>query len=198
MGDSIGVLFFVPLTLLAFPEARPRRLGLAARLAIPLIVVGVLVAVAHRATQDSRREHTSREMAAIENELQFQLNSQITNLHLVERLLTLAPDIDRRQFAEFAAQTLTPGAQTIEWVPRVAAGESDAFEAAASRDGAAPFRILEPTETGALIEAPPRSEYFPTLYVEPLLTAQTELGLDHSTDPVRRAAIRRALTAASP
>jgi integral membrane sensor domain MASE1 len=71
MGDSIGVLFFVPLTLLAFPEARPRRLGLAARLAIPLIVVGVLVAVAHRATQDSRREHTSREMAAIENELQF-------------------------------------------------------------------------------------------------------------------------------
>ena len=98
MGDSIGVLFFVPLTLLAFPEARPRRLGLAARLAIPLIVVGVLVAVAHRATQDSRREHTSREMAAIENELQFQLNSQITNLHLVERLLTLAPDIVRRQF----------------------------------------------------------------------------------------------------
>ena len=91
MGDSIGVLFFVPLTLLAFPEARPRRIGLAARLAIPLIVVGVLVAVAHRATQDSRREHTSREMAAIENELQFQLNAQITNLHLVERLLTLAP-----------------------------------------------------------------------------------------------------------
>src|SRR6185436_11024462 len=44
MGDSIGVLFFVPLTLLAFPEARTRRRGLAVRLAIPLIVVGVLVA----------------------------------------------------------------------------------------------------------------------------------------------------------
>jgi PAS domain S-box-containing protein len=192
MGDSIGVLFFVPLTLLAFPEARPRRLGLAARLAIPLIVVGVLVAVAHRATQDSRREHTSREMAAIENELQFQLNAQITNLHLVERLLTLAPRVDRDQFAEFAAQTLTPGAQTLEWVPRVPADQREAFEAAASQAGAAPFRILEPTESGALMVAPPRSEYFPTLYVEPLLTADTELGLDHAIDPVRRLAMSRA------
>jgi PAS domain S-box-containing protein len=192
MGDSIGVLFFVPLTLLAFPEARPRRLGLAARLAIPLIVVGVLVAVAHRATQDSRREHTSREMAAIENELQFQLNSQITNLHLVERLLTLAPSIERQQFAEFAAQTLTPGAQTLEWVPRVPAGEREAFEAAASRDRPTPFRILEATEAGALMVAPPRGEYFPTLFVEPMLTAETEVGLDHSMDPVRRAAMGRA------
>jgi PAS domain S-box-containing protein len=191
MGDSIGVLFFVPLTLLAFPEARPRRLGLAARLAIPLIVVGVLVAVAHRATQDSRREHTSREMAAIENELQFQLNSQITNLHLVERLLTLAPRIDRRQFSEFAAQTLTPGVQSLEWVPRVADEERTAFEAAASNDGG-PFRILEPTETGALVEARQRPEYFPTLYVEPVLTADIERGLDHSSDPIRRIAMSRA------
>src|SRR6185503_10791854 len=116
--------------------------------------------VAHRATQDSRREHTSREMAAIENELQFQLNAQITNLHLVERLLTLAPKVERRQFAEFAAQTLTPGAQTLEWVPRVPAAERAAFETAASRDSATPFRILEPTEGGALITAPQRPEYF--------------------------------------
>ena len=191
MGDSIGVLFFVPLTLLAFPEARPRRLGLVARLAIPLIVVGVLVAVAHRATQDSRREHTSREMAAIENELQFQLNSQITNLHLVERLLTLAPRIDRRQFAEFAAQTLTPGVHALEWAPRVAAAERAAFEAAGSAEGQ-PFRILEPTESGALVEAPARPEYFPSLYVEPRLRADTERGLDQSTDPIRRAAMSRA------
>src|SRR4026207_1995419 len=117
MGDSIGVLFFVPLTLLAFPEARPRRLGLAARLALPPLLAGALPAAAPRVIQDSRREHTSREMAAIENELQFQLNAQIINLHLVERLLTLAPRIERRQFAEFAAQTLTPGAQTLEWGP---------------------------------------------------------------------------------
>jgi PAS domain S-box-containing protein len=192
LGDSIGVLFFVPLTLLAFPEARPRRVGLAARLAIPLIVVGVLVAVAHRATQDSRREHTSREMAAIENELQFQLNAQITNLHLVERLLTLAPAIDRTQFAEFAAQMLAPGAQTLEWVPRVPGPQREAFEAAASRGRPTPFRILEATETGALMEARPRGEYFPTLFVEPQLTADTEVGLDHSTDLIRRAAMARA------
>jgi CHASE1-domain containing sensor protein len=87
---------------------------------------------------------------------------------------------------------LTPGAQTLEWVPRVAAAEREAFEAAASRDSAAAFRILEPTETGALMVAPPRPEYFPTLYVEPLLTAETELGLDHSVDPVRRVAMSRA------
>jgi len=192
MGDSIGVLFFVPLTLLAFPEARPRRLGLAARLAIPLIVVGVLVTVAHRATQDSRREHTSREMAAIENELQFALNAQVTNLHLVERLLTVAPHVDRAQFADFAAQTLAPGVEALEWVPRVAATDRAAFEAAARRDGLSDFRILEVTESGTPIEAPPRSEYFPTLYAQPTAVGPMELGRDHSADPIRRAAMSRA------
>ena len=92
-------------------------------------------------------------MAAIENELQVQLNSQITNLHLVERLLTLAPRIDSRQFAAFAAQTLTPGVHTLEWVPRVAEVDRAEFEAAASAGGER-FRILEPTGSGALIEAP--------------------------------------------
>jgi len=87
---------------------------------------------------------------------------------------------------------LTPGAQTLEWVPRVPAAEREAFEAAASRVGGAPFRILQSTETGALMVAPLRPEYFPTRFVEPLLTAKTELGLDHSTDPVRRAAMSRA------
>ena len=192
MGDSIGVLFVVPLTLLAFPEARPRRLGLAARMAIPLVAVATLVAVAHRATQDSRREHASREMAAIENELQFQLNAQITNLRLVERLLTMAPQIDRAQFATFAAQTITPGVETLEWVPRVATAERESFEAQARGDGDPRFRILELNDSGAVVEAPERPEYFPTLYAEPTKAVENELGRDQSTDPVRRAAMSRA------
>ena len=193
MGDSIGVLFFVPLTLLAFPEARPRRLGLAARLAIPLIVVGVLVAVAHRATQDSRREHTSREMAAIENELQFQLNCA-DHEPASGRAAAHAGAADR---SPAVRRVRRPDAHARRADARVGAA-SDRRRARGVRGGgqraaATPFRILEPTEIGRAHRAPrARPEYFPTLYVEPLLTADTERGLDHSTDPIRRAAMSRA------
>jgi hypothetical protein len=68
-------------------------------------------------------------------------------------------------------------------VPRVPAAERERFEAAASRDAARRSAFLEPTESGALDRAPRAREYFPTLYVEPLLTADTELGLDHLDGP---------------
>ena len=101
-------------------------------------------------------------MAAIENELQFQLNAQITNLHLVERLLTLAPRIDRQQFAGLRRADARRRARR-RWSGCRACPPRNATRSrrSASRDAAAPFHILEPTETGALMAAPPRARILP-------------------------------------
>jgi integral membrane sensor domain MASE1 len=60
LGDAIGVLFFVPLTVIAIPEAKPRRLALITRIQFPLASVLVLIALAHQTTQNAQRQHTSR------------------------------------------------------------------------------------------------------------------------------------------
>ena len=74
LGDAIGVLLFVPLTVVAIPEAKPRRLALVGRIQFPLAAVLVLIAQAHQTTQGAQRQHTSREMAAIQDELRFQIS----------------------------------------------------------------------------------------------------------------------------
>ena len=111
LGDSIGVLLLVPLTLLALPEARPRRWRLAMRIALPLAAVFVLIGLSHRATQESRRQLTSRAMAAIQDELRFQMAEPINQLGSLAQWLTVSPTAtttDLRELAEGLRIKLDP------------------------------------------------------------------------------------------
>jgi PAS domain S-box-containing protein len=141
MGDSIGVLLVVPLTLLVLPEARARRLRLAFRVGFPLMAVLFLLTLAHQATQESRRQDTSRQMAALQDELRFLMAEPINQLSTVERWLTVAPDATLDQFREVARNAEAFAA--LEWTPAFDRGRDAAAEgalaAAVSEPG--PFRI---------------------------------------------------------
>jgi PAS domain S-box-containing protein len=115
MGDSIGVLLLVPMTLLALPEARPRRLRLTFRVAFPLMAVLLLLSMAHQTTQDSRRQITSRQMAALQGELRFLMAEPINQLRAVERWLTVTPDATLDQFREVARNAESFSA--LDWTP---------------------------------------------------------------------------------
>jgi PAS domain-containing protein len=115
LGDAIGVLFFVPLTVIAIPEAKPRRLALITRIQFPLASVLVLIALAHQTTQNAQRQHTSREMSAIQDELRFQISEPISQLDAVARWLTIQPDADAEAFRAFARDAR--GLSSIEWAP---------------------------------------------------------------------------------
>jgi PAS domain S-box-containing protein len=124
LGDAIGVLLFVPLTVVAIPEAKPRRLALVGRIQFPLAAVLILIALAHQTTQGAQRQHTSREMAALQDELRFQISEPLSQLDAVARWLTIQPDADANAFRAFAGDAR--GLSSIEWTP--------------GADGAAPAR----------------------------------------------------------
>jgi len=113
LGDAIGVLLFVPLTVIAIPEAKPRRLALIARIQFPLASVLILIALAHQTTQNAQRQHTSREMSAIQDELRFQISEPLSQLDAVARWLTIQPDADAEAFSAFVRDAR--GLSSIEW-----------------------------------------------------------------------------------
>ena len=152
IGDSIGVLLLVPLTLLALPEAKPRRWRLALRVAFPLVAVLVLIALAHRATQESRRQETSRQMAALQDELRVLMAEPINQLYAVERWLTVAPSARLDQFREVARNARA--FSSLEWSPTSVLSVEGAPPSSSSQPGA--FRIeYGHDELTAAVTAPP-------------------------------------------
>ena len=140
MGDSIGVLLLVPVTLLALPEAQPRRLALTFRVEFPLMAVLFLLTIAHQLTQESQRQDTSRQMAAIQDELRYVMAEPLNHLRTVERWLTVTPDGTLDQFREVARNAQSFAA--LDWTPALEAartGSESAPSAAASER--APFHI---------------------------------------------------------
>ncbi len=151
MGDSIGVLLLVPLTLLALPEAKLRRWPLAVRVAFPLVAVVALITVAHQATQESRRQDMSRQMAALQDELRFLMAEPINQLGAVERWLTVASSATLDQFREVTrnARSFT----SLEWTPSPEAAVELGIEGVSSPDA---FRIdYGHDDLGAAVMAPP-------------------------------------------
>ena len=113
--------------------------------------------------------------------------------------------VERADFAAFASTLLTwsPGLQSLQWVPRVTAGERSVFEQAARDDGLTAFEFSELTTSGAIVRAADRTEHFPAYYVEPQRGNGAALGFDLGSDPARMSALVKArdsgqLTATEP
>ena len=115
-------------------------------------------------------------------------------------------EVERHEFATFVAPLLEdhPSLRALEWVPRVADGRREAFEAAARKDGLADYQIGEHVrrvdnsphaEQGtdrASVTASRREEYFPVLFVEPKEDHVVALGFDLASNADCRAAMARA------
>jgi adenylate cyclase len=99
--------------------------------------------------------------------------------------------VERGEFRAFAAPILDwhPSIQALEWLPRVTAGEREAYEARARQDGHLQFQITERSPQGEMVAAGARAEYFPVYYVEPRAGNQLALGFDVGSDAARLAAL---------
>jgi PAS domain S-box-containing protein len=116
------------------------------------------------------------------------------NLELLYSLRSLhdaTGEVDRHRFGVFAARTLSrhPGIQALEWIPRVPASERSRWEEAVRREGFGEFTIKEQLESGRMVPAGDRAEYFPALFVEPGEGNEEALGFDVASDATRREAL---------
>jgi PAS domain S-box-containing protein len=129
-----------------------------------------------------------------------ELDETIEEVEHLRLLFLIREEVTRDQFGIFA-RGIT-GRHTaivaVEWAPRVAADERDAHEREARAEGLQGYAIRALTPRGGTTAAPPRPEYYPVFYVEPLAPNRAALGLDLSSEGTRRSALERAAESSEP
>lgn len=199
VGDSIGVLIFMPLIC---AWALPGRQWLGRQVSLTLPLAAMFVAMVGLFFFVSSREQTrlqgefDRTAQRIAAAFQARLDNDLVVLDAINGLLTVSDRITAQQFHDFVAPRMQGRSdiKALEWLPRVGDGERAGFEEtmrAAARPG---FRIWEKDSQGRDVPAATRPEYFPVTYLEPFAGNAVAQGYDDNSEPTRSAALRHAIT----
>ena len=120
--------------------------------------------------------------------------SSLRDLDAIKRFFNGSDVVTREEFRQFVTPILNYGDfWALEWLPRVSREQRAKYEAAARRDGLTDFRFTELDNSGALIPATGRDEYFPVYYLEPYTGNEKALGYaPPSSHPARGAVLTQA------
>ena len=204
VGDTIGVLIFAPLVLIAIGVPReiwkPRRLSVGVPVAVLCIAVVLLFLRASAWEQARLKLAFAQQAQHLANALVRSIDGHIEVLRAIEGLFAASERVERQEFGAFAEAVMArhPGFKALEWAPRVPGAQRAAYEATMRQEGHARFELTEEDDRGRRRRAAPREEYFPVHYLEPHRGNETVLGFDLSSEPIRREALERSRdTAAS-
>jgi PAS domain S-box-containing protein len=103
-------------------------------------------------------------------------------------------DINRDEFRTLSSEALLAhsSVSAVEWVPRVTSDKRALHERRAQAEGFSGYRVRALDGRGQLVAAPPKTEYFPVLYVQPHELNRNAVGLDLSSERHRNIALKAA------
>lgn len=121
------------------------------------------------------------------------IDNRLDVLRALEAFYRSSEEITRQEFKTFTAEFLRrePGVQAVEWIPLVPRSDRKKYETNAHREGLPHYQFTEKDETGKLIHAGDREEYYPVYYVEPDQGNEGVLGFDLGSDAARRETLSR-------
>ena len=168
--------------------------------AVPVIVAVVCVSLTillWRAQIDSNQQSledrfdlaVQHRSDAIERELRIDLSAVAMLAALRDR-----DAVDAALFATHSRSVLDSNEgsiQALEWIPRIADTERQAFEVRMQRIHSG-FVIRERNVDGVLVSAADRADYFPVTLVEPLEGNEAAVGFDLASNPARLEALEHA------
>ena len=195
VGDTIGALIFVPMTLVLLAPTESDLGGRRRSVALPLLVAfGFAVVIFLFASQaESRRIETEFRARAdsVSAALQRNLDRYVYALDSVHSLYRASNDVTREEFSLFTQRLVQQhtAITALEWVPRVPHAMRGAYEARARSDGLSGFYIQELGSEGNLQVSRQRPEYFPVYFIEPVQGNFAAFGFDLASNPVRARAL---------
>ncbi|OWY39422.1 hypothetical protein CEK28_08080 [Xenophilus sp. AP218F] len=168
----------------------------------PLLAIAaggaLLTLLLFQAMRQNEREKNRAEFDRLAEQrldvLETNLTLTLDNLVAVSAFFDANPQIDRQAFARLVAPLLrrNPAIQAMEWIPRISLFQRQTYEIAARADGVAGFAVSDKRPDGGMQPAPPRDEYYPVYYAEPLRGNEKAMGFDLAGNPARNAALRQA------
>lgn len=208
IGDTLGVLFFLPLVMVLVGEPRDLWRSRAPNVALPMLLFLALFVAIFVRTREWEQDQSLTEFRLLSqsffDRLQFQLTAQQDFLRQLGVFWSKSKRIDRQEFETLTAQILQrfPAIRAVEWAPQVSGAARSEFEAQ-HRQEFAQFSMLDRDENGRQVPAHDRAEHYPVTYVEPLRENEAAVGFDLTSDPIRATAIHEtsrtgAVTATAP
>ena len=197
IGDTLGVLFFLPLIMVLAGEPCAFWRSRASFVAVPMLVFFALFVAIFIRTRGWERDQALTEFELLSqgfsDRLQFELAAQAGALEQLSASWSRPVPETRADFATLATPLMarTPAVQAVEWAPRISEADRAGFEATQQQDVPG-FAIRARAPDGMMIPADSRHDYYPVTFLEPLRGNESALGYDLASDPVRATAIQAA------
>lgn len=199
VGDSIGVLIFMPL--ICAWSLRPRAEWLRKQIAltVPLVVVfAAVVALFFYASAGEQRRLSAdfdARASRYADTLQEALDANLRILSSLRSFYNASVFVSRKEFETFLEPLMHeyPAVQALGWAPRVEADALPSFLETISREQSGDYRIKDYAADNRFIVAGARADYYPIAYIVPGSGNAEVLGFDVRSEPLRRAAFERAL-----
>ncbi|MBL8484216.1 MAG: MASE1 domain-containing protein, partial [Rhodocyclaceae bacterium] len=198
VGDSIGVLLFVPITLawIGAPASlwRPRR----ARMALPMCCVfaGVTVAFVLVSDAENRRLHQQFDAQAerLAHDVEDPLQQALATPESLKDLFLASDDVTGQDFRIFAGRLLRRQAalRCLSWHPFLTPERRNLYE-----HGPSGSPVTDLGLNGKPMPARARAFHAPAQFVEPATDFSATLGRDIAGDPVLNATLTRAMSSAA-
>lgn len=195
-GDSLGVLLFAPLALIAWPGKRVYRPRHGGRIALQLLITATLLAGGHLGL-NYVEENQARSLITLKMEKTYE-KAFLPQQGAVEPLLGIrsffiaSERVTEQEFGSYTGYALNkPGILSLQWAPWVGRTERTVFEASGRRQSS-DFRISEYRAGNAPVPAANRDVYFPVRYMAPVDAPPVVPGYDLGSHPILRAAMERA------
>ena len=202
LGDTLGVLLFLPLVMVVAAEPRAFWRSRARSVALPMLLffalfVAIFIKVSAWEAGQSLVEFRLQSQQ-ITDRIKAQISAQEVFLEQVGTLFSGPTRLSSRDFDTYVQVLLRrfPFIQAIEWAPRIDAAHRDEFEAARRREQPE-FAIRDRDATGELSPSSDRPEYYPVTYLNPLRGNERALGFDLASEVGRRAAIVHSINTGS-
>ncbi|MGH6967977.1 MAG: CHASE domain-containing protein, partial [Stellaceae bacterium] len=198
IGDTLGVLFFLPLVMVAFGEPRGLWRSRLRSVAAPMLLFFALFVAIFIRVGAWENEQSLLEFRLLSQQLVDKAGSQLgeygTLIEQLGRSFAGSAPQSRSDFRDLAQELLKrfPAVKAVEWAPRVDSSHRLGFEAM-ERRSLPGFTIREHDEIGHLRLAGARPEYYPVTYLAVADDKAALYGFDLAADAVRRAAIDRAV-----
>lgn len=203
VGDTIGVILVAPLAIIwsggagrAWKRGR-LHITLPAALAVVLVVL-TFVSASHR---EQRRIDAEFDSAArvLDVSLRQRLEVVLDAVVSLQGLYDSSHVVTRDEFRAFTRRILDrhPELLALSWNAHVTQQSRPLFEGTAIGDGRR-LAFFEHDERGERVPSPPKPSYTIVTFIEPFERNAAAIGFDVSSEPVRRAAIERAIVLRSP
>jgi PAS domain S-box-containing protein len=194
IGDTLGVLFFLPLVMVLAGEPRVLWRSRTRTVALPMLLFFALFVAIFVRTRTWEQDQSLAEFRLLSqgfvDRLQFQMTAQEDFLQQLGASWHEPDRVTRKDFRTLTSHLLRRfvAIRAVEWAPRVTPADRNRFEVEQREEGV-DFTIHDRDGNGDLVPAGDRALLYPVTYVEPVQSNEAAVGFDLASDPIRAAAI---------